>query len=167
MKKRSRCYSSSTANDTKYGCLYTWAATVDSAGKWSMSGKGCGNRKTCTLTNPVRGICPEGWHIPTSVEWEALYSSMDRSPYAMQAKGLAEWTSATDAYGFSALPLGSYYVDVDNGQDFGRYAYFWSATESDDDSYRAGYWYLGANTAGLGDGGKAYGHSVRCLQDSP
>ena len=81
----------------------------------------------------------------------------------MQAKGYANWSSATDAYGFSALPAGSY-VAVAIG-NVGSYAIFWSATE-----YNNGYaynWYLHASSADLDSDGKNHGFAVRCVKDSP
>ena len=65
----SYCYSDNASNCTKYGRLYTWAAAMDSVGSWSANGKGCGYGKTCSPTYPVRGVCPEGWHLPTQTEW--------------------------------------------------------------------------------------------------
>lgn len=164
MKGHSWCYDNEADSCTKYGRLYTWAAAMDSVGKWSMNGKNCGNGKFCTPTYPVRGICPEGWHIPTREEWNTLYTIMG-SPYAMQAKGY--WGDPKDTYGFAALPAGAYYNGSSSG--VGSYANFWSATEGN--SYRAFYWYLDAGDAGLegyyGSYGKNYGRSVRCLKDPP
>ena len=158
---------SNTDNGETYGRYYTWAAAMDSAGLYSTNSAGCGYGKTCTVKTPARGICPEGWHIPTSNEWNTLYSAIGSSLYAMQAKGFDDWSSATDAYGFSALPAGDYY----NGSfgNVGSFADFWSATEYD--SIDAYYWGLNANYANLYSGSyskydKFYGYSVRCLKDS-
>lgn len=153
------------------GRYYTWAATMDSVAIYSLNSKDCGNHKLCTVKNPARGICPEGWHIPTRGEWENLYSSMGRSPYAMQALGYNLWSEATDAYGFSAIPAGAYSNGTSGDFRFiGQSAYFWSATESAD--YRAYYLHVDIDSAFLFDGlytsisGKSYCLSVRCLQDS-
>ncbi len=161
MKGRSWCYDNNIDSCAKYGRLYTWAAAMDSAGTWSNSGKGCGYGKTCSITTPARGICPEGWHIPTNSEWSALYSNIGSSPYAMQAIGFTNWSSATDAYGFSALPVGRY--NKGNFNNVGSYAYFWSASVYN--SSYAYFWYLYANGANYSDIYKYNGHSVRCLKD--
>ena len=159
MKGRSWCYGNKIDSCTKYGRLYTWAAAMDSAGTWSTNGKDCGYGKACTITNPARGICPEGWHIPTSAEWETLYSAIGSSPYAMQARGFAEWPNATDAYAFSALPAGDIYYGISFG-NIGYYAYFWSATVDDNG------WFLNANSAYFANINDGSGFSVRCLKDS-
>ena len=161
---QSFCYENSADSCAKYGRLYTWAAAMDSAGTWSSNGKGCGYDLKCSPTYPVRGVCPEGWHMPDIGDWGTLYSAMGGSPYAMQAKGVANWTSATDAYGFSALPAGYYY----NGsvKNFGSNAYFWSSTE---DSNPYAYARELSADASKSDNhyNKKYGYSVRCIQDKP
>ena len=90
----------------RFGRYYTWAAAMDSAGKYSSNGKGCGHYKRCSPTYPVQGICPEGWHLPDTTEWKILYESIGRNPFAMQAKGTENWEKATNESSFSALPGG-------------------------------------------------------------
>lgn len=167
MQKRNWCYNNSLDSCAKYGRLYTWSAAMDSAGTFSTNGKNCGFDETCSPTYPVRGICPSGWHLPSSTEWSTLYKAMGNSPYAMQAKGYVEWTDATDAYGFSALPAGCLlYRDVSS---VGSIACFWSATELHRNA--AYYWNLLAGEARLNydytliSGSKEFGVSVRCVKD--
>ena len=159
VKGQSYCYNNEPDNCAKYGRLYTWAAAV---GKPEME---CGSGYTCGLTGKVRGICPEGWHLPSSSEWSTLYSAMGGSPYAMQAKGFVSWSDATDAYGFSAFPAGNY--GNGNFYDVGSSADFWSATEYNGNV--AYYWYLDASDARLSRNfsGKYNGYSVRCVMDTP
>ncbi|WP_290944960.1 FISUMP domain-containing protein [Fibrobacter sp.] len=149
------------------GHYYTWAAAMDSAGIYSENGMGCGFGKTCTVKFPVRGICPEGWQIPSFYDWggddwDMLYLAMDSSPYAMQAKGFVDWSNAIDDYGFSALPAGFYY----DGSFYavGVFTAFWSAEEYDGSNVF--YWGVEADDAYLDDNGyKIYGYSVRCVKD--
>lgn len=158
----SLCYMDSCA---KYGRYYTWADAMDSAAVFSDNAKGCGYDVECTIKTPARGICPEGWHIPTGDEWRALYSVMGESPYAMQAKGFDGWPDATDAYGFSALPAGGYMRSA--FYDVGGYARFWGATEfTEYDNFTADYWYLRADGATCGLAGEDFALSVRCIKDS-
>ena len=145
------------------GRYYTWAAAMDSAGLYSTNSAGCGYGKTCTVKTPARGICPEGWHIPTSAEWNTLYSAIGSSPYAMQAKGY--WSDPKDTYGFSALPTGFYEGSFRN---VGSSVYFWSAT--DGNGYYAYGWYLYDHDAKLDSGynlshTKSSSFPVRCLKD--
>jgi uncharacterized protein (TIGR02145 family) len=160
MLNRNWCYNNNLDSCEKYGRHYTWSATIDSV-YWKKKGKNCGfKEQTCDLPNQVRGICPTGWHIPSSNEWETLYSSMGASHKAMQAKNFPEWTKAIDEYGFSALPVGYYSGSF---QGVGSRVYFWSATEHS--TNYAYYWYLGESNALLGEGNNAFGFSVRCIKD--
>ena len=156
------CYRDSAKYCELYGRYYMWAAAMDSAGIFSANGKNCGLGRTCSSIYPVRGICPEGWHLPTETEWKTLDSTMGSSPYVMQAMGYKNWPDALDAYGFSALPVGyrrGGYNDVGEG------ARFWSATEGS--KYDAHGWFLSTGSAYIVNNYKYYGFSVRCLQDSP
>ena len=164
----SYCYSDNVSNCTKYGRLYTWAAAMDSVGSWSTNGKGCGYGKTCSPTYPVRGVCPEGWHLPTQTEWNTLFTAVGgQSTAGKMLKSTSGWYSSgngTDAYSFSALPAGY-------GSDYGYYgnegdnAHFWSSTENG--SYSAYGMYLDYydDNAYLDNSVKDYGFSVRCVKD--
>ena len=164
----SYCYEDEASNCTKYGRLYTWAAAMDSVGMWSTNGKGCGYGKTCSPTYPVRGICPEGWHLPTKTEFETLFTAVGGQPTAgKMLKSTSGWNSSgngTDAFGFSALPasLGDRYGYFD---DEGSRAGFWGSTEGDSSgAYGMGLGYE-IDGAGLGDYYKDYEFSVRCVKD--
>ena len=63
-------------NDTlclKYGRLYAWSAAMDSAGAFSTNGLNCGNGTKCTADSIVRGVCPQGWHLPDYSDFSNLY----------------------------------------------------------------------------------------------
>ena len=81
----------------------------------STNGKGCGWEAECSSTYPVRGICPEGWHLPANSEWNALFTAVGgRSAADMMLKSTSGWFDSgngTDAYSFAALPAGYRYVD--------------------------------------------------------
>lgn len=161
MKKRSWCYKRSADSCAKYGRYYTWAAAMDCAGIFSSEGKGCGYNKGCFSTKVIRGICPEGWHLPTRTEWETLYSAMDSSTYAMQAKGIESWPNATDLYTFSAFPVG--YTNGGADHRFGVTAYFWTALDYDiSDAF---FWYIGPSYASSSTHVKFDGFPVRCVKD--
>ena len=164
----SYCYNDKVSNCTKYGRLYTWASAMDSAGTWSANGKGCGDNKTCSPTYPVRGVCPEGWHLPTRAEWNTLFTSVGgQSTAGKMLKSTSGWNGSgngTDAFGFSALPAG--FRDYnDDYYNEGNYAYFWSSTEGF--SYDAFNVYLGYDyvVAYLDDYNKYGWFSVRCVKD--
>lgn len=144
----SYCYDDLASDCVKYGRLYTWAAAMDSAGIWSEGGLECGYGNTCTPNYPVRGVCPEGWHLPTRDEWVSLltfdgdllaYLSETDSYFVISvgskfraSSGWRKDGNGTDDFGFSALPAGEWSA---TGQGFWRYsregemAIFWSSSE--------------------------------------
>ena len=166
----SYCYNDADSNCTKYGRLYTWAAAMDSVGKWSTNGKGCGFKMTCSPTYPVRGVCPDGWHLPTKAEFETLFTAVGgKSTACQKLKAASGWIAFSgitneDAFGFSALPAG-YRLDFGYYDYEGYYAYFWSSTEYNIDSAYYIHLYYDNDDAHLDNHGKYYGFSVRCVKD--
>ena len=162
------CYKDSTEYCAKYGRLYTWAAAMDSVGTWSTNGKGCGYKSTCTPTCPVRGICPEGWHLPDTTEWRTLFTAVGgQSTAGKILKSTNGWNSSgngTDAYAFSALPAGRRNYDGDFNYEGDR-AYFWSSTEGDSSGAYGMCLDYYSDSAGLGNYYKYYEFSVRCVKD--
>ena len=166
------CYKNNSLNCTKYGRLYTWAAAMDSVGTWSANGKDCGFYKDCTPTYPVRGVCPEGWHLPTKAEFETLFTAVGGFYSAgVMLKSASGWNdyegengNGSDAFAFSALPAG-YRIHFGDFYDEGYNAYFWSSTER---SSGSAYYMILCNNydyANQGYNGKYYGFPVRCLKD--
>ena len=161
------CYNDVAANCDVAGRLYSWRAAID------IEKTSCGNGSICLTTLPVQGICPEGWHLPDSTEWNTLFAAVGGASTAgKMLRSQGGWNGdydgsivkGIDAYGFSALPAGHRYS---NGffSDEGRCARFWSASEED---YSNAY-YVSLITSNeyvaLDSYVKSKGHSVRCLKD--
>jgi uncharacterized protein (TIGR02145 family) len=159
---------------SKYGRLYTWAVAIDSVKLYKDESIECGSVKTCALPDTVYGICPLGWHLPDTTEWNTLLAKvggiwpstiMGRINNAgLVLKSQTDWVKiGSDVYGFSVLPAGSRFYD---GSFTGSlYTIFWSA--SDDKEYAYGiYFYYDDDDAHLVANEKAhFALSVRCLQD--
>jgi len=164
------CYDNDAANYVKYGCLYTWAAAMDSAGIIpGNTANGCGYGEICNLGNvKVRGVCPEGWHLPDTTEWNALFNAVGGKETAgIMLRSTEGWINngnGSDAYFFSALPAGDRSING-NFYDEGYIADFWSSTEDGSDAaYHMGLGYNN-DTPYLYGVIKYYGFSVRCLRD--
>ena len=115
----------------KYGVHYSWAAAMDSAGVFSEDGKGCGFRVNCSPKYPVQGVCPEGWHLPDTTEWQALIKEAGGDSLAkIKLKSTSGWegykVEGTDDLGFTALPAGRGEGEAWIGE--GSLAYFWTST---------------------------------------
>ena len=172
----SYCYDNDPANCEKYGRLYLWSAAMDSAGIISdNTANGCGYGDICNLDNvKVRGVCPEGWHLPSRDEWNTLLTAAGGERIAgIMLKSTEGWNysgyyvtsgNGSDSYFFSALPAGYRNYDgdfVDEGDD----ANFWSSTEYGSyDAYVMSLYY-NSDRALLSYYGKDFGFSVRCLRD--
>ena len=168
----SYCYKDNASNCTKYGRLYTWAAATDSAGVWGENGKGCGYAKHCTTAYPVRGVCPEGWHLPTKNEWNTLSTAVGgQTTPGKVLKSTSGWYTddvyhgnGTDAFSFSALPAG-YRIYTGLYDLAGYYAYFWSSTARDSRNAYNVYLYYNHDYMALDYSDKRRGFSVRCVKD--
>lgn len=119
----------------KYGKLYSWSIAIDSAGIYSDDGMGCGCDSKCLVSGKVRGICPEGWHIPSLAEWKTLFAFVsDEITAGKYLKSVEGWNvhfgGGNDMYGFSAYPAGAY---GSHEGSFGLYtnAYFWTSMNTE------------------------------------
>ena len=111
-----------------YGYLYNNYATM--------------NGDSYSSSNPsgVQGICPNGWHLPSAVEWQQLgayvlsfHLGMNVCVFCAQNA----WENGCYGYsdcnvtGFSAYPAGCFDSD-DHGagtyEGFGGRAYFWTSS---------------------------------------
>ena len=165
-----------TGTPTLYGRYYLWSAVMDSAGVHGDGGAGCGNGKTCSPAEPARGICPEGWHVPTVLEFEELFRAVGGSYNAgTKLKSDFGWAhddwhdadgNGEDLYGFTALPMGMYMPkDVFGYRNDSLYATFWTATESSASTvHTRGFSNEGTNAVDDVDD-KANALPVRCVKD--
>ncbi len=170
LKGKSWCYSNSTSNCTKYGRLYTWAAAIDSVklANDADNPQNCGYGKTCNLSGTVRGICPEGWHMPDTTEWRTLINTVGGMDVAGKAlKSTNNWRESgngTDAFDFTALPAGARYST-------GAYynllynTNFLGITEQNDNVAYNLYLDYSSDAANIGTNPKNFALSVRCLKD--
>ncbi|GBU25221.1 hypothetical protein R83H12_01862 [Fibrobacteria bacterium R8-3-H12] len=172
-------YDSIAKNCATYGRLYDWATALNinaSCNYETLSD--CG----ATVLSKHKGICPEGWHIPSNAEWDELSNYVQTNKgctycNAIHLKATSGWNSwsnqySTDDYGFSALPAGAdYSIDVDNGSTFsgiGYYGYWWSSEEEGNSGLyalnreiRYDYEYIIENQGN----NKDIKQSVRCVMD--
>jgi uncharacterized protein (TIGR02145 family) len=139
-----------TLRDT-YGMLYNWYAVDNSSSRY---------------------ICPEGWHVPSKVEYDALETYLGSGAGGqMKETGTDHWDSTnsgtTNSSGFNAR--GGGYRIYSNGiyVNVKLWTYFWTATKSISNSIYANYLGLrgGGSDWSKGESFKKYGFSVRCLED--
>lgn len=166
--ENSSCYGEVASNCEKFGGLYNWPVAIDSVSLFSSDAVSCGFGKFCNSLGSIRGICPEGWHLPSDMEWKTLFAAVgDTSVTGTKLKSTTGWAdekNGTDDYGFAVLPGGcreSNKVFAKKGSD----AYFWRT--SDFNGANAYYWNISSTD---GQKSSSYDHkyskfSVRCLKD--
>ncbi|WP_407443326.1 FISUMP domain-containing protein [Fibrobacter sp.] len=131
------CNGDKSENCETYGRLYTWAAAMDSAAVLSDDGKGC-SAEGCKAKGNVRGVCPEGWHLPSIDEWKNLLDfALEASGGNSQAAAFSlmskdNWfyegevsLSGTDDFGFSLLGSGYF---ASGSYSIGYVANLWTST---------------------------------------
>ena len=133
-----------------YGNLYTYAAAMDGA--------------TVTGTTPVQGACPEGWHIPSEAESEALMASAEVQD--LMSQGLWVPDNGTNASGFNLLPGGCYNAELDRYERMYVSAYFWIAVPASY-IYHACEFGAACSSTELVPGNLSNGFSIRCVMDKP
>lgn len=176
----SMCYDNYAKNCVSYGRLYTWSAAMDSAGVFSQNALGCGRNAECSASGKVRGVCPEGWHLPDSTEILALLKYMEcekdetlANAYdhcASRLKSTSGWNGGegTDDYGFTALAAGIYISSVYEFDFQGYQTAFWSSSRSSGGAYK--FSLLSENATEkdcvyIVISNMYQGNSVRCLKD--
>lgn len=161
-------YDNDAGHAATYGRLYNWHAV-----------------------NDTRGLCPQGWHVPSDAEWKTLETTLGMPAGQLNQTDMIRggsqnvggklksitnhWVQpnegATNESGFTALPGGVRYADFDPDQDtssfyeLGESGAWWSSTASDANS--AWGRHLLNYDAGVyrGTEYKEEGYCVRCLRD--
>ena len=174
------CYENKVSNCDKYGRLYTWAAAIDSVKLANDADNplDCGFSKRCDLSGKVQGLCPSGWHLPDTTEWNTLFTAVGGGSTAgTKLKSQTAWHPFTDpftftvitsedTFGFSALPAGIILAFGTFSYD-GDKALFWSSTDVHRDAaYYMDLDFVSDQARLFTSNYKNGGFSVRCVKDS-
>ena len=165
------CHNNDETNCSTYGRLYLWGVAMDSAAVFSTDGKNCGYGKTCTAADTVQGVCPIGWHLPNTTEWNTLAQfvakelNTDSVGYALKStSGWSDDENGSDAFGFGALPAG-WQESGGNVLHLNNVASFWSSSSI---SKWEVYW-VGISPATKitinSSSSDKYARSVRCVEN--
>ena len=150
----------------KYGRLYSWDMTM---GLPKNS-----NPTLIEIEDPEnhQGICPDGWRVPSSSDWETLLKECSVADLRTTLTGYD--SEHTDFCGFTAIPTGYEYVYSTNNTDYteelrsiGSEIAFWSSEQNDKDFATAASLSVKTNiTDPLYSRLKRDGYSVRCIKSS-
>ena len=166
-----------------------WYILTNGAWCWynGDSGTHIGKLYNWYAVNDPRGLAPQGWHVPTNVEWNKLVKCIDQyadtvclgcsqsatAGGAMKTAGIGLWLNpnagATDISGFKGLPAGARNTNMES-RDFGRSGYWWSSTGYDNLGLNQGLaWFrtLNYSSADVNKSAdmKTSGLSVRLVKD--
>ena len=144
-KDSSWCYDNNPRNCTLAGRLYTWTVAKDS-------------------------LCPEGYHLPDTTEWNTLFASVGGTANAGTVlRSILGWDSVngTNDYGFSAVAVGERYHSGSFDSE-GTKAFIWTATALPEESENSAYaaYFVENATVSFKKIFKDNGASVRCLKDT-
>ena len=158
------CYDNDDDNCAVGGRFYRWAAAMGLLSKYNNS------RADTTLlkSSNHRGLCPEGWHIPDTTEWNTLIATVGKGN-ASALKTTSAWlfdadsiSAATNSTGFSAAPTG---VNASSGAN--SQILFCSTYQTYSDEFRYFSLSYSSNQLYYGSCDKKYPCFVRCIQDDP
>jgi len=146
-------YNNNPTNSETYGRLYNWHTVNDD-----------------------KGVCPDGWHVPSDEEYTIITDYLGGESVAggkMKEAGHEHWNyhsdevteEATNESGFTGLPAGFRHNSTGNYNNMGTGGYFWSPSELSINNER--YRFLSTYSSGVNRSliDKQCGVSIRCLAD--
>lgn len=145
-------YDNNSQNGQVYGGLYTWDEMMN-----------------YTNIKGSRGICPDGWHIPTDLEWQEMEMALGMT----QSEAIKSNTwRGTDQGTQLGLNGSSGYHALYSGRSvpgFGftalqAYEYIWTSDESGDNAWRRCLEISSPKVGRYDSFPKTYGMSVRCVR---
>jgi len=170
------CQKDNMANCATLGGMYVWNEIMN--GESSCNGTG-ETQPACN--NPVQGICPDGWHIPSHYEWTVLEKVAGTSPdlfvfdeitsgmfgvdegHNLKMNGSQYWMNeGKNLLGFDGL-AGGYYLGVYG--HMGDRAKWWTSTESGPSNAWHRGLYRGSPEVYRFNIGKDYAFSLRCIKN--
>lgn len=144
--EESWCYTRFNYECRKYGRFYNW--------------------------DVAKNVCPEGWHLPSAAEFDALIAAVGGKDSAgvklKSSDGWSHYGNGSDEFGFNATPSGF----RDYRGRFDRqtlYAYLWSATEDPAGSSKKAvgvHMMAGRNDVSVYPYTKDFALSVRCVKNA-
>ncbi len=148
------CYNNEETKCAVYGGLYEWDEMMQ------------------YLTAGNRGLCPEGWLIPSVDDWNTMITFLGGQEVAggkLKESGIQYWvvpnTGATNSSGFTAMPGGYRYF---GGTVHSIYylARFWTRDEATPTASKFTRLIYDNDDIVTSEIVKTYGHSVRCIKDN-
>lgn len=155
----------------KAGYMYTWTAAMNISPTYQT------DVSDYPSAPNHRGLCPEGFHVPTLDEWNELIRYAEENgngdSAAVSLRSTKTWEPSntaplgTDLFGFSAVATGALYGYNGYSEVEGQNTMFWTATPIESYDYAWGmniyHWEI---TVDDGSRGKSWPTGyLRCVKD--
>ena len=147
-------------NSNNYDWYYTGSKSTDNT-RWTTSDK----------TKSIYDPCPSGWRVPDGGDNGVWSKALDSSSYFKYT-----YSSSNEGINFSGkfgsdqaiwYPASGYRYDLDGSlRNVGNYGNYWSASPSNYDAFSLNFDNGGYVDPSYDYYSRAYGCSVRCLQES-
>lgn len=142
-------YENEARFEVPYGKLYNWYTVAD-----------------------PRRLCPVGWHVPDSMEWNMLFETlggMEATGDMIKEAGTAHWMGpnygANNNSGFTALPGGARSTSMGLSYPLGSLGLFWTIAERNGEEAQGYYLFDSYHSVNRQSYPKKMGLSVRCMKD--
>ncbi|MEC5395048.1 FISUMP domain-containing protein, partial [Bergeyella sp. RCAD1439] len=110
--------------------------------------------------NGANNPCPEGYHVPTLAEWQALHTAITGATGTTSSGNSNMWNETG-----LRLPASGYrWYNDGSFNSRSSYGYFWSS-EAGNSSHSWALWFSSSSSRAGNNNYRATGFSVRCLQD--
>ena len=165
------CYEDREENCERFGRLYTWTAAMKIDERFETV-----DAKDVVSKQRPRGICPNGWHVPTALDFNRLDAYLkdidDAVGVGTNLRAREGWQESElsllgeDGFGFSAL-AGGVRDSANAYSGLGIFTGFWSGSEAD--PTRAIAWTLPYDDDNfvMDSSLKSRAFPVRCLLNPP
>jgi uncharacterized protein (TIGR02145 family) len=157
------CYSDLESNCSEYGGLYQWNEMME-----------------YSLAEISKGICPDGWHVPSEPEWCEMLTSIDPTvdcnafgwftgtDVGFKMKADYSWNGSgngSNESGFSALGIGNRSTDT-YYYDLGNNSHMWTSNAGYGNNARLWVLDFSMNNILHYELDANFGFGVRCVKDS-
>lgn len=149
------CLASFEENCRRFGRLYDWSV--------AMAGEASSDQPTVK----IKGVCPEGWHLPIKEDWDAMAAAIGPANLmdSRILRAVASWrfNDGTDRLGWRALGTGYAIGSAGGPVAVGTVTGFWLSNNPRIE----GPWVALLDSSGMRRSVYTPGHMmhVRCLKD--
>ena len=148
-----------SSNVSGYGLLYNWAAATGQGVVLSYTSSSYSNNNMTSSTGSYnQGICPRGWHVPTSDEITSLITSLETTSNMSSFN----WQQRAGWYSYSTANSSANYSEFDS------YLELRGTTVNSSNANQSAGMYISSSPAATNYNNslhKRNGTSVRCVQD--